>query len=99
MSKLHVAAAVLAAICALPASAKDLSALQTAAEIARQEMDGAQADYNADTQRVAASRKNLEEAQKRLAADQKQAAASQQRYREAKARYDRAQATLDKAWK
>lgn len=81
------------------AQAKDLSALQTGVEISRQEMAGAQADYNADVQRVAVSRKNLEQAQKQLAEEQKKASQSQKKYQEAKARYERAQTTLDKAWK
>lgn len=99
MSRVHIVAAMMAAICAMPASARELSALQTAVEISRQDMEKAQAEYNADAQRVAASKKNLEQAKQRLAADQKKAGASQQRYKEAKTRYERAQNTLDNAWK
>lgn len=99
MSKVHVVAAVLALLCALPASARELSALQTAVEISRQEMSGAESGYKSDAQRVKVDRKNLEQAQRQLAEDRKKAAASKQKYDEAKSRYDRAQSALDRAWK
>ena len=92
--------AMLLFLAAIPAAqARDLSALQTAVEVSRQEMQSAEADYNADMQSVAASKKNLEDARKRLADAQGKAEQSQKRYQEAKARYDRAQTTLDNAWK
>ena len=81
------------------AQAKDLSALQTAVEVSRDDMTSAQAEYNADVQHVEASKKNLEDAQKRLAEAQRKATQSRKRYQEAKARYDKAQSTLDNAWK
>ena len=81
------------------AQARDLSALQTAVEVSRQEMKGAEADYNADVQQVAARKKNLEDARKQLADAQDKAGQSRKRYQEAKARYERAQSTLDNAWK
>ena len=92
--------AVLLLLSAIPAAqARDLSALQTAVEVSRQEMKSAEADYKVDTQRVAASKKKLEDAQKQLARSQQQAETSLKKYQEAKARYERAQTTLDNAWK
>lgn len=91
--------AVLAALFALPASAKELSALQTAVEISRDELSSAESIYRADANRVKADQKELERVQQLLAADQKKAAQSKQKYDEAKARYDRAQSALDRAWK
>lgn len=81
------------------AQAKDLSALQTAVEVSRDDMSSAKADYDADVQRVEASKKNLADAQKRLADAQAKARQSRKRYQEARARYDKAQTTLDNAWK
>jgi len=92
--------AVLLLLSVVPvAQAKDLSALQTAVEVSHNEMSSAQAEYNADVQRVKASKKNLEDARKRLADAQAKADQSRKRYQEAKARYDKAQTTLDNAWK
>lgn len=99
MSRRYVVAAVLALACALPAHAKELSALQTAVEISRQQMEGVQADYGAARQSLEASRKNLEQAKKQYADAQQKAGLLKQKYQQAKARYDRAQATLDNAWK
>lgn len=99
MLKNYIVAVLLLLSMVPAAQAKDLSALQTAVEVSRQEMRGAQADYNADVQQVTASRKSLEDAQKRLAASQKKAEQSRKRYQQAKARYDRAQTTLDNAWR
>ena len=93
-------AALMAMAAAAPmAQAKDLSAMQTAAEIAHDNMERARAEYDADQQRVAASKKNLEQAQQQLAAAEKKAAASQAKYQQAKAGYQRAQNALDSAWK
>ena len=92
-----------AALCALfvipVAQAKDLSALQTAAEVSRQDMRSAQAEYNADAQQVEVGKKNLAAARQRLADAQAKAEQSRRRYQEAKARYDKAQTALDNAWK
>jgi predicted nucleic acid-binding Zn-ribbon protein len=97
--KIYIAAALFMLSMVPLAQAGDLSALQTAVEISRQEMEGAQADYNAAVQRVAVSRKNLEDAREKLAQSQKKADESQKRYQEAKSRYERAQTALDNAWK
>lgn len=99
MSRTYVVAGILACACALPAYARDLSALQTSVEISRQQMESVQTDYSAAKQAMEASRKNLEQARKQYADAQKKADSLQQKYQQAKARYDRAQATLDSAWK
>jgi hypothetical protein len=99
MLKIYFATGLLVLFMIPAAQAKDLSALQTAVEVAREQMQSAEADYKADAQHVAASKKNLEDAQKQLAQSQHKAAESLQRYQEAKGRYQRAQTTLDNAWK
>jgi len=99
MLKTYLAAALLALLMAPVAQARDLSALQTAVEVSRDQMRRAEVDYKADAEHVAASKKNLEDAQKQLAHDRQRATESLKKYQEAKARYERAQATLDKAWK
>ena len=99
MPKAYLLVIAVAAACALPAYAKDLSALQTAVGISRQEMESAQVDYNASRQSLEASRKNLAQAQQQFADAQKKNALAQKKYQQAKARYDRSQSTLDNAWK
>ena len=81
------------------AQAKDLSALQTAARIAQDDVKNAKEERDADTQRVSAAEKELEQQKKRLEAARKKAAQSESRYLESKKKYDKAQTNLDRAWK
>jgi septal ring factor EnvC (AmiA/AmiB activator) len=99
MLKLCLSAALCALFMVPAAQAKDLSALQTAAEVSRQDMSSAQAKYNADVQQVEVSKKNLAAARKRLKDAQAKAEQSRKRYQEAQARYRKAQTALDNAWR
>ena len=81
------------------AQAKDLSALQTAVQIARNEMEKARMERDADAQRLSAAEKEMEMLKKQLEAERKKAAQSESTYLESKQKYDKAQTALDKAWK
>lgn len=79
--------------------ARDLSTLQTALRIAQDEMKTAEAERDADAQRVATTEKEMEQLKKQLKAAREKAARSEKNYLEGKKRYDKAQAALDHAWK
>ena len=81
------------------ALAKDLSTVQTALRIAQDEMKAAEAERDADAQRVAATEKEMVRLKNQLEAERKKAAQSQKRYIESKKRADKAQAAMDQAWK
>ena len=81
------------------ALAKDLSIVQTALRIAQDEMKAAEAERDADAQRVAATEKEMVRLKNQLEAERKKAAQSQKRYLESKKRSDKAQAAMDQAWK
>lgn len=81
------------------AQARDLSTLQTALRIAQDEMKAAEAERDADVQRVAAAEKELDQLKKQLKAGREKATRSEKRYLESKKRYDKAQTALDQAWK
>ena len=78
---------------------EDVSALQTAVRIAKDEMDKAQKERDAINHRVANEEKELTELKAQLEADKKRAVESANRYLESKKKYDKAQAALEKAWK
>lgn len=81
------------------AQAKDLSALQTAARIAQDDLKNAQEERDADARHISAAEKELEQLKKRLEAARKKASQSEVRYLESKKKYDKAQTDLDRAWK
>lgn len=81
------------------AQAKDLSALQTALQIAQDEMEGAKAERDADANRMAAVEKEWERLGKLLETERKKASQSESRYQESKKKHEKAQTALDQAWK
>lgn len=87
------------------AEAADVSVLQTALSLARDEMDVAQRKHDASAQAVAQQQKivaqrkaQLTEENRRLEALQREAKQGDAQYLEAKQKYDKAQANLDAAW-
>lgn len=79
--------------------AKDLSTLQSALQIARNEMEAAEAERNADAKRVAEIETEMEQLKSKLDTARKKANQSEKRYVEGKKRYANSQADFDKAWK
>ena len=81
------------------AQAKDLSALQTALQIAQDELENAKAERDADANRLSAVEKEWERLNKMLADERKKAFQSESRYQESRKKHDKAQTALDQAWK
>ena len=81
------------------AQAKDVSALQVGVEYARENLDKAEAEHNANQQRVSESEKRLAQAQKTLTEDRQKAAASKKNLEASRMKYEKAQQLLDQAWK
>lgn len=81
------------------AQARDLSTLQTALQMSRDEMDAAEAERNVDAQHLAAIEKEMERLRRQLDTARKKAAESDKRYLESKKRYAKSQAAFDRAWK
>lgn len=81
------------------AGSADLSALQTAVHLAREEMGSAKKERDADARRVSADEKELVRQKAQLEADRKKAARSSTRYLESKKKYEKAQQALEKMWK
>ena len=81
------------------AQAKDLSALQTALQIAQDELENAKAERDADANRLSAVEKEWERISKLLESERKKASQSESRYQESRKKHDKAQAALDQAWK
>lgn len=79
--------------------AKDLSTLQTAMQVSRDEMEAAEAERDADAKRVAEIETEMEQLKSKLDAVRKKATQSEKRYVEGKKRYAKSQADFDKAWK
>jgi hypothetical protein len=98
---------IISLICILSsfAEAKDISTLQTALTLAREDMEKAKDKHEANAQAVAQQQKIVEQRKKQLAdessqldkmqKDTKQALAQ---YLEAQQKYKKAQANLDEAW-
>jgi len=87
------------------AEAKDISTLQTAVTLAREDMDKAKDQHEADAQAVTQQQQVIAERKKQLAEENSQLNKMQQdtkraweQYLEAKQKYDKAQANLDAAW-
>lgn len=85
--------------------AADVTTLQAALEMARQNMETAKSKYMDARMRVAYQEKtvarikaSLDKEQKQLLDDRKNLDAAQKGYYSAKEKHDRAQAILDKAW-
>lgn len=91
-------AAILLAVAPV-AQARDVETEQARLEYARQQMESAKSDYNADVRQTAETRKALAQQKAKLEREQKKATQSRKRYLDAKARYRKARATLDKEWK
>lgn len=81
------------------ALAKDLSTLQSALQISRDEVEAAEAERDADAKRVAEIETEMEQLKSKLDAARKKATQSEKRYVEGKKRYAKSQADFDKAWK
>lgn len=81
------------------AQARDLSTLQTALQMSRDEMEAAGVERDADAQHVAAIEKEMERLKNQLDTARKKAAQSDKRYLESKKRYAKSQAAFDRAWK
>lgn len=81
------------------ALAKDLSTLQTAMQVSRDEMEAAEAERDADAKRVAEIETEMEQLKSKLDAARKKATQSEKRYVEGKKRHAKSQADFDKAWK
>ncbi|MEW6312810.1 MAG: hypothetical protein AB1513_02000 [Pseudomonadota bacterium] len=89
-----------------PAMAKDISALQTGVENARQEMEQAKADYDNSNEQIARTQRNveeqkqkLEEAKREWEEAKKNAAETKRAYQAARAKYEKAHSALKAAWK
>lgn len=103
---LPVSILVAASIFLPQVEAADISTLQTALALARDNMDQAKAKQDADLQAiaqqqkiVAARKKELADETARLEKMQKNAKQDEALFRETKVKYDKAQANLDAAWK
>lgn len=81
------------------ALAKDLSTLQTAMQVARDEMEAVEAQRDADAKQVAGIEAEIEQLKVKLDAARKKSVHSEKRYAEGKKRYAKSQADFDKAWK
>ena len=86
--------------------AKDLSVLQSAATYAREDMEKAKAEQDANAQAVIQQQRIVDERKKQLAAEikllekaQKNALLSQKKVLDAQGKYKKAQSTLDEAWR
>jgi predicted nucleic acid-binding Zn-ribbon protein len=79
--------------------AKDVSAQQAGVEYAREAVQKAEAEHQANLKKLAESEKELADAQKQVAADKKIAEASKVKLDLAKAKLDKSQTVLDQAWK
>jgi uncharacterized membrane protein YgaE (UPF0421/DUF939 family) len=84
---------------ALPLQARDVSREQSAVQYARQEFENADAEYKADAEQAARTKKEMEALKKKLDAEQKKASISATKRQQAKARLEKAEQALDKAWK
>ena len=87
------------------AEAKDISTLQTAVALAREDMDKAKNKHEVDAQAVTQQQQVVAERKKQLAEDNRQLDKMQkdtkqalEKYIEAKKKYEKAQANLDAAW-
>ena len=86
--------------------AKDLSVLQSAATYAREDMEKAKAEQDANAQAVTQQQSIVEERKKQLAAEikllekaQKNTLLFQKKHLDALKKYEKAQSTLDEAWR
>ncbi len=98
---------IISLVCIFPhlAEAKDISTLQTAVALAREDMEKAKDKHDANAQaftqqqRVVAERKKqLDEENSQLDKIQKDTKQSWEEYLGAKKKYEKAQANLDAAW-
>ncbi len=87
------------------AEAMDISALQTALSLARENMEKAKDEHEANAKAVSKQQQIVEERKKQLTDEsnqldkmQKDTKRAWQQYLEAKQKYEKAQATLDAAW-
>lgn len=99
MFRLQIVAVLMLFAFSFQLPAKDVSREQSAVQYARQELEKAEAEHNADAQQAAQTRQALESLQKQFEQEQKKASLSAQKQRQAKAKLDRAQKALDQAWK
>jgi len=88
------------------AEARDLSVLQSAVTYAREDMEQAQAEQEANAQTVTQQQRIVEERKKQLAAEtkllekaKKDRQLSQKKYLDAQKKYEKAQSILDEAWR
>lgn len=81
------------------AQAKDVSAQQAGLNYALQNLERAEAEYKADSNRVSETEKVIEQKKKQLAEEQKKAEQSRLNYLAAKEKASKAQEALDRAWK
>lgn len=87
------------------AEAKDISTLQTALSLARENMEQAKSKHEADVQSVTQQKQIVEQRKKQLADEssrldqmQKDAKQAWEQYLEAQRKYEKAQSNLDEAW-
>lgn len=87
------------------AEAKDLSVLQSAVTYAREDMEKAKAEQDANAQAVTQQQRIVDERKKQLADDtrllekaQKDAQLSRTKYLDMQKKYEKAQSTLNDAW-
>ena len=86
--------------------AKDLSVLQSAVTYAREDMDKAKAEQEANALAVTQQQRIVDERKKQLAAEttllekaQNNALQSQQKLLDTQKKYEKAQSVLDEAWR
>jgi hypothetical protein len=79
--------------------AKDVSAQQAGVEYAREAVQQADIEHQANLKKLVASEKELTDSQKQVAEDKKIAEASKVKLDLAKAKLDKSQTVLDQAWK
>ena len=87
------------------AEAKDVTTLQTAASLARENMEQAKLNHETNVQAVTQQQQVVAQLKKRLAEEnslldkmQKDTKQAQEQYLEAQRKYEKAQASLDEAW-
>lgn len=106
-SRIHQVGCIISLMIVLTpmAEAKDLSVLQSAVTYAREDMDKAKAEQDANAQAVTQQQRIVDERKKQLADEtrllekaQKDAQLSQKKHLDMQKKYEKAQSTLNEAW-
>lgn len=99
MHGVRLVVALILAVAAFQATARDVSLEQNAVLYARHEFERAEAEHRVDTEQLARTGKALELLKKQFEEERKKASASERKSQQAKARLEKAEQALDRAWK